>query len=220
MNVRQPRAEYRQMARIAEYTAQVARRLADGENMQPCEVRARLSELKNCVGRGRAQFDAIMRCICAGEGVERLVRRRTLERRRDARSDCGRGRLVGTRQRRGSRLYGRERAVRSQPPVKPNGIFACGPRNTAFTASRICSGIGRRTKKMTDKNKRPRKLTEREKKERAKIREQLRAEGLLPPTKKALNHKKFIEAAEGGALCRRRSCSIRFLLHLIGRWPR
>ena len=49
---------------------------------------------------------------------------------------------------------------------------------------------------MTDKNKRPRKLTERDKKERAKIREQLRAEGLLPPTKKALNHKKFIEAAE------------------------
>ena len=78
MNARQPRAEYRQMARIAEYTAQVARRLADGENMQPCEVRAHLSKLKNCVGRGQAQFDAIMRCICAGEGVERLVRRRTL----------------------------------------------------------------------------------------------------------------------------------------------
>ena len=78
MNARQPRAEYRQMARIAEYTAQVARRLADGENMQPCEVRAHLRKLKNCVGRGQAQFDAIMRCICAGEGVERLVRRRTL----------------------------------------------------------------------------------------------------------------------------------------------
>ena len=31
---------------------------------------------------------------------------------------------------------------------------------------------------MTDKSKKPRKLTEREKKERAKIREQLRAEGL------------------------------------------
>lgn len=49
---------------------------------------------------------------------------------------------------------------------------------------------------MTDKNKRPRKLTEREKKERAKIREQLRAEGLLPPVKKPLNHKKFIEEAK------------------------
>ena len=78
MNVRQPRAEYRQMARIAEYTAQVARRLADGENMQPCEVRAHLSKLKNCVGRGQAQFDAIMRCICAGEGAERPARRRAL----------------------------------------------------------------------------------------------------------------------------------------------
>lgn len=49
---------------------------------------------------------------------------------------------------------------------------------------------------MTDKSKKPRKLTKREKKERAKIREQLRAEGLLPPVKKPLNHKKFIEAAE------------------------
>ena len=49
---------------------------------------------------------------------------------------------------------------------------------------------------MTDKSKKPRKLTEREKKERAEIRARLRAEGLLPPTKKALNHKKFIEAAE------------------------
>ena len=49
---------------------------------------------------------------------------------------------------------------------------------------------------MTDKSKKPRKLTEREKKERAEIRARLRAEGLLPPTKKALNHRKFIHAAE------------------------
>ena len=78
MNVRQPRAGYRQMARIAEYTAQVARRLADGEGMEPQEVRAHLSRLKNCVVRGQAQFDAIMRCICAREGAERPARRRAL----------------------------------------------------------------------------------------------------------------------------------------------
>ena len=40
------------------------------------------------------------------------------------------------------------------------------------------------------------KLTEREKKERAKIRKQLRAEGVLPPVKKRLNHKRFIEEAK------------------------
>lgn len=40
------------------------------------------------------------------------------------------------------------------------------------------------------------KLTEREKKERAKIRKQLRAEGVLPPVKKRLNHERFIEGAK------------------------
>lgn len=37
------------------------------------------------------------------------------------------------------------------------------------------------------------KLSEREKKQRAEIRRELRAEGVLPPVKKPLNHKKFIE---------------------------
>ena len=60
MNARQPRAEYRQMARIAEYTAQVARRLADDESMEPQEVRTHL------------------RCICAEEGAERPARREIL----------------------------------------------------------------------------------------------------------------------------------------------
>lgn len=40
------------------------------------------------------------------------------------------------------------------------------------------------------------KLTEREKKERAKIRKQLRAEGVIPPVKKRLNHERFIEGAK------------------------
>lgn len=78
MNARQPRAEYRQMARIAEYTAQVARRLADDESMEPQEVRTHLRKLKNSVGSGQAQFDAIMRCICAEEGAERPARREIL----------------------------------------------------------------------------------------------------------------------------------------------
>lgn len=37
------------------------------------------------------------------------------------------------------------------------------------------------------------RLTEREKKERAKIKKELIAEGLIPPDKKPLNRKKFIE---------------------------
>lgn len=41
-----------------------------------------------------------------------------------------------------------------------------------------------------------RKMTAREKTERARIRQELRSEGLLPPKKKPLNHKKFCEEAE------------------------
>lgn len=40
-----------------------------------------------------------------------------------------------------------------------------------------------------------RKMTEKEKKERAKIRKQLREDGLLPPKKKPMNRKKFIDEA-------------------------
>lgn len=49
---------------------------------------------------------------------------------------------------------------------------------------------------MTGTGKKPRKLTAREKAERARIRRELREEGLLPPKKKPLNRKKFCEEAE------------------------
>lgn len=49
---------------------------------------------------------------------------------------------------------------------------------------------------MSGRKTRPRKLTAREKAERSRIREELRAEGLLPPKKKPLNHKKFCKEAE------------------------
>lgn len=49
---------------------------------------------------------------------------------------------------------------------------------------------------MSGRKARPRKMTAREKAERARIRQELRSEGLLPPKKKPLNHKKFCKEAE------------------------
>lgn len=48
---------------------------------------------------------------------------------------------------------------------------------------------------MGGKKSTPRKMTAREKADRARIRKELREEGLLPPTKKPLNRKKFCEEA-------------------------
>lgn len=48
---------------------------------------------------------------------------------------------------------------------------------------------------MSGKRSAPQKMTAREKADRARIRKELREEGLLPPTKKPLNRKKFCEEA-------------------------
>lgn len=49
---------------------------------------------------------------------------------------------------------------------------------------------------MSGKRSAPQKMTAREKADRARIRKELRKEGLLPPTKKPLNRKKFCEEAQ------------------------
>lgn len=49
---------------------------------------------------------------------------------------------------------------------------------------------------MSTKKPKSRAMTAREKKERATIRKEMRAEGLLPPPKKSLNRKKFCAEAQ------------------------
>lgn len=49
---------------------------------------------------------------------------------------------------------------------------------------------------MSGKRSAPQKMTAREKADRARIRKELREEGLLPPIKKPLNRKKFCEEAQ------------------------
>lgn len=48
---------------------------------------------------------------------------------------------------------------------------------------------------MSGKRSAPKKMTAREKADRARIRKELREEGLLPPAKRPLNRKKFCEEA-------------------------
>lgn len=70
MNARQPRAEYRKLARIAEYTAQIARRLADNEDTQPHETHNQVRALKASVGRERAQLDTILRYLSHNDALK------------------------------------------------------------------------------------------------------------------------------------------------------
>ena len=61
--MRQPRTEYRKLARIAEYTAQLARKLADPDADLPESDGALVRGLRASLKREQAQFEVIMRYL-------------------------------------------------------------------------------------------------------------------------------------------------------------